>query len=308
MKLRADFVALSQMPKIDMSSISAARAGIKAMLAQLPNPSIPEGLMITHRNIPGPAGAPEVPVRIYNLKGQPHAPVLLYFHGGAFVLGDLETEHMSLLQIASQTPCVIISVDYRLAPEHPFPAGVEDCYAALLWAAGAAGELDIDTARMAVGGGSAGGALAAAIAQMARDRKGPGLVFQLLNYPVLDNEMTTASMKEFTYLPPFFDRSGVDWMWKHYLGNNPGNISPYAAPMRAKDLSGLPPAYIVTAEYDPLRDEGILYALRLLQAGVSVELHNIPGAPHGFDMIPTSKAAQHIMGERIAALQFAFSQ
>jgi acetyl esterase len=115
-------------------------------------------------------------------------------------------------------------------------------------------------------------------------------------------------MNEFTSTTPLFDRSGAEWMWKHYLGNHSGEVSPYAAPMRAQDLSGLPPAYIVTAEYDPLRDEAILYALRLMQAGVPVELHNIPGAPHGFDIIPTSKLAQHVMGERIAALQFAFSQ
>ncbi len=305
MKLHFDFAALSQMPKLDMADVSAFREGIELMLSQLPDPQIPDGLVITERNISGPAGAPEVPVRVYKPIGLSGAPVLLYFHGGGFVLGGLEIEHRILLHVATQTPCVIISVDYRIAPEHPFPAGVEDCYAALLWTAGAAGELDIDAARIAVGGSSAGGALAAAVTQMARDRKGPDLALQLLSYPVLDNEMTTPSMMKFSSIPPFFDRTGVECMWKHYLGNLSGKVSPYAAPMRAQDLKGLPPAYIVTAEYDPLRDEGILYALRLMQAGVPVELHNVPGAPHGFDMAPASKITQHIMGERIGALQYA---
>ena len=308
MKLHPDFTALYQMPKLDYTNISAVRETLKIMLSQLPDPPIPDGLVITNRNIPGPAGAPDVPVRIYRLKGQSNAPVLLSFHGSAFVMGNLDMEDMFLMHIASQTPCVIVSVDYRLAPEHPFPEGVEDCYAALLWTVGAAKELGIDRTRIAVGGSSAGGALAAAVSQMARDRKGPELVLQLLTYPVLDNKLTTPSMMEFNSIPPFFDRYGAQWMWKYYLGENPGEVSPYAVPMRAKNLKDLPPAYIVTAEYDPLRDEGILYALRMMQAGVPVELHNVPGVPHGFDMILTSKVTQNIIDEKIAALQYAFNQ
>lgn len=307
MKLHPDFDALCQMPKLDIMNISAVRETLKTMLSQFPDPPIPDGLVITNCNIPGPAGAPDIPIRIYRLKELSNAPVLLSFHGSAFVMGNLDMEDMFLMQIANQTPCVIISVDYRLAPEHPFPAGVEDCYATLLWTVGAANDLDIDTTRIAVGGSSAGGALAAAVALMARDRKGPELVLQMLTYPVLDNELTTPSMMEFNSMPPFFDRYGAQWMWKYYLGDNPGEVSPYAAPMRAKNLKGLPPAYIVTAEYDPLRDEGILYGLRLMQAGVHVELHNVPGVPHGFDMILTSKITQNIMEEKIAALQYAFN-
>jgi acetyl esterase/lipase len=295
------------MPKLDITNIPAVRETLKIMLSQFPDPPVPDGLVITNRNIPGPAGAPEVPVRIYRLKDQSHAPVLLSFHGSAFVMGNLDMEDMFLMHIASQTPCVIISVDYRLAPEHPFPAAVEDCYTALLWTVEAANELDIDKTRIAVGGSSAGGALAAAVAQMARDRNGPELVLQLLTYPVLDNELTTPSMMEFRSIPPFFDRNGAQLMWKYYLGGNLCKVSPYAAPMRAKDLKGLPPAYIATAEYDPLRDEGILYALRMMQAGVAVELHNVPGVPHGFDMNLNSKITQNIMDEKIAALQYAFN-
>ena len=176
----------------------------------------------------------------------------------------------------------MISVDYRLAPENPFPAGVEDCFAAIEWAGRNHAELGIDADRVAVGGSSAGGALAAAVALMARDRGGPRLCYQLLVYPVLDNRLNTPSMLGFTHTPVFARRT-AEAMWRHYLGDQISDTSPYAAPARAKTLSGLPPAYVEACALDPLRDENIAYATRLLEAGIATELHVYHGVPHGFD-------------------------
>jgi acetyl esterase/lipase len=179
-----------------------------------------------------------------------------------------------------------VSVDYRLAPEHPFPSGLEDCYAALLWLAKESGELGVDAERIAVFGQSAGGGLAAGLALLARDRGGPSLCFQLLGIPELDDRLETPSMVAFTDTP-MWNRPSAERSWRYYLGEEPnGDTSVYAAPARAEDLSGLPPAYVSTCEYDPLRDEGMIYALRLLQAGVSVELHQFAGTFHGSTILP----------------------
>jgi acetyl esterase/lipase len=178
--------------------------------------------------------------------------------------------------------CVVVSVDYRLAPEHPFPAGPEDCYAGLLWVAANAEELGVDLDRLVVTGGSAGGALTAAVALMARDRGGPHIAYQALRIPVTDDRLVTPS-----YLAsadaPGFNKAGVEGMWLHYLGEaaDREKTSPYAAPARAEDLSGLPSAFVQTNGLDPLRDEGLEYASRLLAAGVPVEIYNAPGSYHG---------------------------
>jgi acetyl esterase/lipase len=223
------------------------------------------------------------------------APALVFFHGGAFVLGDLYTEELRCLRYAAEARCVVVSVDYRLAPEDPFPAAPDDCYAGLVWTVGHAGDLGIDPARVGVGGSSAGGALAAATALMARDRGGPVLAFQLLNYPVIDDRLDTPSMHAFDATPLWTSGASAD-MWVYYLGEpqGRGEVSPYAAPGRAPDLSGLPPAYVLTAELDPLRDEGIDYARRLMAVGVPTELHTVAGACHGFDII----AADTTLGRR----------
>jgi acetyl esterase/lipase len=181
----------------------------------------------------------------------------------------------------------VVSVDYRLAPEHPFPAAVDDCYAAFEWTVASADELGIDRARIGVGGGSAGGTLAAAIALMARDRSGPALAFQLLVYPAMDDRLDRAPSCRSGL--PVVDRVACERVWNLYLGpeDQRGEVSPYAAPLRATDLTGLPPAYVMTAELDPLRDQGIEYASRLLAAGVSVELHQWADTFHGFDLMPS---------------------
>jgi acetyl esterase len=253
--------------------------------------------------IPGPPDTPAVPVRIYRPKAPGTAlPALVYFHGGAFVIGDMYLEEARCLRLAADGGCVVVSVGYRLAPENPFPAGVEDCYCALAWVGAHVKELGVDSDRIGVGGASAGGALAAAVAQMARDRTGVALALQLLIYPVIDDRMETASMKAFTATPVWNSGSNAQ-MWDHYLGAKRDYVSNYAAPGRATDLADLPPAYIMTAELDPLRDEGILYAQRLMQAGVSAEVHCFAGACHGFDLLaPAVELSRRAVDEQVWAV------
>jgi acetyl esterase/lipase len=246
-----------------------------------------EGLAIDDRRIPGPGGAPDVAIRVYRPASRAEAaPCVVYFHGGGFIAGDLDTEDARCVRLARDAACVVVSVDYRLAPEHPYPAAVDDCFAALSWAHARADDLGIDDARIGVAGASAGGTLAAAVALMARDRGRPPLAFQLLVYPALDDRRQTASMQFVG--TPFVDGDSSARLWDFYLGESRSDVSPYAAPARAIDVSGLPATYLMTAELDPLRDEGIEYAVRLLQAGVSVELHQFGGAFHGFDMLPSA--------------------
>lgn len=250
-------------------------------------------------------------LRVYQ-PARPQRPrgCLLFIHGGAFVIGSLESGHARALNYSAEASCVVVSVDYRLAPEHRFPAGVEDCFAALRWVAGAAEALEVDPARVGVAGDSSGACLAAAVALMARDRGGPELRFQLLNYPVLDDRLRTRSMRTLIDVP-VWSAPKCKTMWKHYLGRETqasSAISPYAAPLRAIDLSGLPSAYIATCEFDPLRDEGIEYACRLLDAGVSVELHTFAGTYHAFDMAAAaSELGRTAIAEQVRALRRALA-
>ncbi|MET3769812.1 acetyl esterase/lipase [Marisediminicola sp. UYEF4] len=241
------------------------------------------------RDIPCSDGNESIVVRIYRPTDTTQLrPAVVFFHGGAFVLGDLESEHPRCLRYAAEAGCVVISINYRLAPEHPFPSGVEDCYSGLLWVVEHANELNIDTSRVALAGSSAGGALAAATALIARDRNGPVVALQMLLYPVLDDRMQSTSMSTFADTPVWDSRNNRA-MWRQYLSGT-ANVTSYAAPARELTLEGLPSTYIMTAELDPLRDEAISYALRLLQAGVSVELHQIAGAYHGFDQLVADAA------------------
>jgi acetyl esterase/lipase len=226
---------------------------------------------------------------------------------GGFVVGDLEMEHPRCLAMSAMGGAVSIGVDYRLAPENPFPAGIEDCYAALLWAADNYEELKIDPRRITIGGGSAGGNLAAAVALMARDRRGPQIAFQMLFYPVIDDRCETHSMKNGDDLYVWDYKNSLD-MWDQYIGKERSNVSPYAAPARAQDLSGLPPAYIIACEHDALRDEGILYAMRLIDSGVPVELHVYPGTVHGFDYLTVSDISNRAINESVEAFKRAMAR
>lgn len=241
--------------------------------------------------IPGPAG--DLPVRIYRPSAQRPLPALLYFFGGGWVLGTIDTADGVSRNLANATGALVVVVGYRLAPEHPFPAAVQDCYATLAWVAEHADDIGADPARLAVGGDSAGGNLAAGIALRAR-ADGPSLVGQLLVYPNTDQLADDESMRscDDRYL---FNHHSVAWYRQHYLTGPGDAASPLASPLRAPALAGLPPALVITAEYDPLRDQGEAYARRLADEGVKVELTRYPGMAHGFftmaGTVPASRAA-----------------
>ncbi|MEU6882657.1 alpha/beta hydrolase [Streptomyces sp. NPDC046712] len=267
-------------------------------------PPVP-GVDVRERLVPGPPGGPDVRVRVYRPRAEQAAlPAVLWIHGGGFCLGNVDSVHVGAAQAALHARAVVVAVSYRLAPEHPYPAGLDDCWAALEWIAGHPGELGADPARLAVAGASSGGALAAGLTLLARDRGGPALCFQHLSTPVLDDRLTTASMAAYTDTP-VWNRRLAEESWQLYLGEDgPRDRLPvYAAPARAGDLSGLPPAYVSTAGLDPLRDEGLSYGLRLAEAGVPVELHNFPGAYHAFvDGVPPEEQ-QRIGIEHVTALR-----
>ncbi|MFD4632439.1 alpha/beta hydrolase [Streptomyces sp. NPDC058284] len=289
---------LPLIPQQDLTDPVAARPMYSAYAASKPAPDT-SGMEIEDRTVPAD---PDVPVRIY----RPHQGqgALVWLHGGAHVMGDLDTEHPWASRIAAASGAVVVSVGYRLSPEHPFPAALNDAYAVLEWTAGHAAELGADPARIAVGGHSAGGNLAAGLALWARDRQGPPIHFQLLNEAALDDRQETWSQRNFTDTP-WATRANVGASWRHYLGTAP--VTPYAAPARATDLSGLPSAYIATAEFDPNRDEDIDYALRLLRAGVCVELHQWPGTFHGSQAILSAEVSQRQIAQLAAALRRALA-
>ena len=275
--------------------VVAAREMFRALLPPGPTPGS-ERLEISESRTSGPGDG--VRVKVYRPRGASgDLPGILYIHGGGFCIGDVDLEDAGAVQVANAVNAVVVSVDYRLAPEHPYPAGLEDCHAALCLLAGLPG---VDPARIAVHGQSAGGGLAAATALLARDRGGPALRFQSLGIPELDDRLETPSMTAFT-ATPMWSRPQAELSWKYYLGGRPADG--YAAPARMEDLRGLPAAYVSTCELDPLRDEGILYAMRLLAAGVSVELHTFPGAVHGSSIAPTAEVVKRMDGEVLAALR-----
>ncbi len=261
---------------------------------------------VEDRAIARPAG--EIPVRIYTPAGAGPFGALVYFHGGGWVVGSIAMVDDVCRRLANAAGCVVISVDYRLAPEHRFPAGPEDCYAAARWAADNASAGGWDRTRIAVGGTSAGGTLATAVAMMARDRGGPSLAFQLFVYPATQRELTTPSHSQFANDNYYvLSRADMEWFWGHYLAAPADAANPYACPARAASLAGLPPAMVITAEYDPLRDEGEAYAARLKEAGVATVLRRYDGVTHGFfGMAAVLDKARQAIDDSAAALRSAF--
>lgn len=232
-----------------------------------------------------PTSEGSIPVRIYQPLARANQPVLMFFHGGGFVLGSVEIYEGLCRRLAYLSQCVVISVDYRLAPEHKFPAAPQDCYAATVWASQNAHLFGGDASRLAVCGDSAGGNLATVVAMMARDQKGPHISYQVLLYPTVDASFRFASIDALAegYL---LTKPMMVWFLDHYRAANTDPKDPYFSPFEATDLSGLPPALIITAEYDPLRDEGRAYAERLEAAGVPVKYREYKGMIHVFMQMP----------------------
>jgi len=223
----------------------------------------------------------ELLVRAYRPFGDGPYPVCLYFHGGGWVLNSIDTHDDLVRRLTAESGCVFVSVEYRLSPEHKYPAALEDGWATLQWVNAQAEKLQVDPSRLAVVGDSAGANLAAALCLLARDRKGPEITFQVLAYPVIDSDFTRPSYVE-NAEGYFLTLEQMKWFWAQYVSTPEQMTEPYAAPIRAESLAGLPPAFIITAEYDPLRDEGEAYADALFTAEIPVSLHRYPGMIHAF--------------------------
>ena len=256
--------------------------------------------------MPGAKGDPAVRVRVYRPADQPgKLPALYWIHGGGYVMGDIEQDDRLMKQMVKRIGCVAVSVDYRLAPEHPFPAPVEDCYGGLKWLFRHADELGVEPSRIAIGGASGGGGLAAGLALITRDRGEVQVAFQLLIYPMIDDRNVTPASYAITD-PRMWNRQSNLLGWKAYLGRDGGgaDVSPYAAAARATDLTNLPPAYIPVGALDLFVDENIQYAQRLIQAGVPTELHVYPGAFHGFDVFaPSAMVSKQFKADRDSVLK-----
>lgn len=265
-------------PPLNEMTPAEARAALAATVEGSAGEPEPVG-DVSNRTIPGPLG--DVPIRIYTPEGEGPFPALAYFHGGGWVAGDLEMVDTLCTMLANRANAVVVSVDYRLAPEHKFPAPLADCYAATEWVSENAAGLGVDPRRIAVGGDSAGGNLAAAVAVMARDRGTPDLAFQVLFYPVTNLDYETESYRE-NGVGYFLTTDMMRWFWDHYLESEDAGSDVLASPLLVADASGLPPAFVVTAEFDPLRDEGEAYAELLLEAGSEATVKRYEGQIHGF--------------------------
>jgi acetyl esterase len=266
-------------PSVASLTPQSARALMEAETRSLGEP--PQVGRVENRTIPGPAG--EIRIRVTTPEGDGPFPALVYFHGGGWVVGSIATHDALCRAITNAAGVAVVSIDYRLAPEDPFPAAVEDAYAATEWVASRGETIGVDPSRIAVGGDSAGGNLAAVVALLARDRGGPRLAFQVLIYPITNDDLDSPSYREFAegYL---LTREAMAWYWEQYVpgSTNHRRCDPAASPLRAEDLSGLPPALVITAGYDVLRDEAEVYAARMTEAGVAVRLSRHDGMIHGF--------------------------
>jgi acetyl esterase len=298
-----DQATAAKAPPLSSMSPGQAREAFRAMLVSFggtpPLVAKSEDLAID-----GPAG--HIGLRIYTPEGKGPFPALVFFHGGGWVLGDLESHDALCRALTDEARCVTVAVDYRRAPENKFPAAAEDCYTAALWVVNNGAAINVNRTHLAVGGDSAGGNLAAAVTLMARDRDEPRICYQLLMYPALDSSLETRSMSEFAdgYL---LTRADMTWFWGHYLAADADRSNPYVCPSAAKDLTGLPRAMVITAEFDPLRDEGQAYAQRLDAAKVPVVHTQFKGVTHGFmSMASFLDTGRKAISEAAAGLRSAF--
>ena len=287
--------------KLDTAALAVMRSAERTM--PLP-PIVANDVVRTEHRIPGPADAPDIGLIVYTPAGAGPFPCIYHIHGGGYVGGAAAPLEFMHRPLAETLGCVIVSVDYRLAPETAHPGPIEDCYAGLAWVVAHAADLDIDTAKLGIAGESAGGGLAAALALLARDRGDYALAFQVLTYPMIDDRTCLGDphpqLGEFIWTP-----HNNHFGWSALLGHEPGgdHVSPYAAAARAEDLAGLPPTFIMTGALDLFLDEDIDYARRLIRAGVPTELHVYPGAFHGFDIHPTAGVAATARETRVAAFR-----
>ncbi|HBX73069.1 MAG TPA: esterase [Halieaceae bacterium] len=297
---------LELLPPFDLKDPATMRATMDAIVGPANEALDTSGMSINDHPVPGENGAPDVTVRVYRPEGVDGAlPGLLYLHGGGFVFGNLESEHATCLAISQNLRIVVVSVDYRLSPETAFPGPLDDCYAALTWTRANADTLGIDVKRLGIIGQSAGGCLAAACALRARDENGPALCYQFLSIPVLDDRLDTPSMQAFTDTP-IWHRPNAEQSWDYYLGDalrrGADDVPALAAPARAENLAGLPPACITVMEFDPLRDEALVFGQRLLAAGVSTEIHCYPGTFHGSSMVVDAALSKRGVVDMFTAL------
>ncbi|UED86625.1 alpha/beta hydrolase [Streptomyces profundus] len=295
--------ALAMMAEVDISDLAAARRAQAAELREAMALADGRGVRVREVWAPGRSGGLKVPLRIYRPVGVPGPlPAVLSLHGGGFVLGTWDVDHEGNLRFSRELPAVVVAVDYRLAPEHPFPAALDDCHAALCWIADQAEELGVDPGRIGVWGDSAGAGLAAGLALLVRDTGGPAPRCLHLHSPALDDRLTTGSARRFTDTP-VWNRRNARLSWERYLGSGQEAVSPYAAPARADDLTGLPPTCVAVMEFDPLRDEGLAFAEALTAAGVATRLRFYPGTFHGCAAVTHSGVAQRITADALAALR-----
>jgi len=294
---------VAQLPQRDYGDLPATRAAVRATAAALP-PVDTAGVMTTELGLP--AG---VRVRVYRPENPSPTPTgaILHAHGGGFVLGDLETSHARNVALVRALGVPLVSVDYRLAPEHRFPAALDDVHAAFTWLVAESAGLGVAPGRIVLHGSSAGSCLVAGVALLARDRGGPAPCFLYLGMPVLDDRLATPSIRRFTDTP-MWDGHKARTSWEAYLGPGvPGTdaVSHYAAPARARDLTGLPPTYLSVMMFDPLRDEGLEFATALLAADVPVEVHLFPGTYHGSSLAAHTAIAQREAAEEVTVLRTA---
>ncbi|QOW01838.1 alpha/beta hydrolase [Rhodococcus pyridinivorans] len=293
-------VRLGEMHTVEDIAVAAGK-----WATSMPVPPVRDDVVIENLEIPGVEAEGTIRLRVYRPAGAPVSeglPCLYWIHGGGMIMGSPEQDDFLCQEYVGRAGCVVVSVDYRLAPTYPFPGGLNDCYTGLEWLSTHAAELGVDSRRIAVGGASAGGGLAAALTLYIRDHGGPSVVFQQLIYPMLDDRNTTPSSREFIGNTVVWSRENNVAAWNALLQGKAGgeDVSTYAAPARATDLANLPPAYIHVGELDLFRDEDVDYAIRLLQAGVATELHVHPGAIHGWDVYaPNSEGSQRALRDLI---------